>query len=103
MLGKKLDWVQEIVIFYLYFSLSFYFWKGRTFGKQILGLKVIKQDGSKLTLWNAFERAHGYAASTLFLMLGFLQIFWDKESLTMHDKIAGTTVVRIKKLKRNKS
>ncbi|MFQ6082424.1 MAG: RDD family protein [Candidatus Aminicenantia bacterium] len=98
-IGMEFNWVQEVIITYLYFTLCFFFWEGKTFGKDILGLKVIKQDGSKLTLWSAFERTHGYAASTLMMLLGFFQMLWDKEGLTLHDKIADTTVLRIKKIK----
>ena len=47
--------------------------------------------------YQAFERTHGYMASTLAGSVGFLQVLWDREGLTMHGKIAGTTVVRWKK------
>lgn len=73
---------------------------GQTPGKKMLGLKVVKEDGSKLSLWNAFERTHGYAYSLSLLLVGFLQVLWDKRSLTMHDKIAETNVVRFKKEKK---
>ena len=66
----------------------------------MLGLKVVNEDGSKLSLWNAFERTHGYAYSLSLLLVGFLQVLWDKRSLTMHDKIAETNVVRLKKEKK---
>jgi 2-polyprenyl-6-hydroxyphenyl methylase/3-demethylubiquinone-9 3-methyltransferase len=44
--------------------------------------------------YQAFERTHGYACSALFVSLGFLQVLWDAEGLTMHDKIAGTSVIK---------
>ena len=98
-IGKEFSWVYEIVIFYVYFTLCFFFWRGESIGKHILGLRVIKRDGSRISLWNAFERAHGYTASTLLGLMGFFQVFWEKEGLTMHDKIADTNVVRIKTVK----
>lgn len=88
--------VQEILVAYTYFTL-FFFFGGRTPGKKLLGLKMVKRDGSKLSFWGAFERTHGYAYSTSLAMIGFLQILWDKESITMHDEIAGTTVIRIRR------
>jgi uncharacterized RDD family membrane protein YckC len=94
-------WVREILVAYIYFTLCFFF-GGQTLGKKMLGLKVVTEDGSKLTLWKAFERTHGYAYSLSLLLVGFLQVLWDKRSLTMHDKIAETNVVRLKKKKKKK-
>lgn len=94
-------WIREILVAYIYFTLCFFF-GGQTLGKKMLGLKVIAEDGSKLSLWKAFERTHGYAYSLSLLLVGFLQVLWDKRSLTMHDKIAETTVVRLKKEKKKK-
>ncbi len=55
---------------------------------------------SRLSWYQSFERAHGYAASALFASLGFLQILWDAEGLTMHDKIASTTVIKLPRKKK---
>lgn len=88
--------LQELIVGYLYFVLLFRF-GGRTIGKRIFGLKVIDLKGKKHLGWyQAFERTHGYAASALFSTLGYWQVLWDAEGLTMHDKIAGTTVVRVR-------
>jgi len=96
---EEYRWVQEILVAYTYFTL-FFFFKGQTPAKRMLGLKVVKRDGSKLTLWEAFERSHGYTCSLLLLFMGFFQVLWDKHSLTMHDKIAETNVIRFKKIKK---
>jgi uncharacterized RDD family membrane protein YckC len=89
--------IQELLVGYLYFILFFRL-GGRTPGKRLLGLKVVDLRGSpSLTWYQAFERTHGYAASLLVGGIGFLQVLWDKGGLTMHDKLAGTTVVRLPK------
>jgi len=94
---------QEIVVGYLFFVLFFHF-KGRTPGKRLLRLKVIDLNGRKLLGWyQSFERTHGYAASALIGSLGFLQVLWDAKGLTMHDKIAGTTVIKLPKRRKKKS
>lgn len=90
---EKFSWIQEILVAYTYFTL-FFFFGGRTPGKRIMKLKVVKRDGSKLSFWGAFERTHGYAYSASLALIGFLQVLWDKEAATMHDKIAGTNVIR---------
>jgi len=98
---EEYRWVQEILVAYTYFTL-FFFFKGQTPAKRMLGLRVVKRDGSKLTLWEAFERSHGYTCSLLLLLMGFFQVLWDKHSLTMHDKIAETEVIRLRKAKKEK-
>ena len=95
--GEDLSIIYEVVCGYLYCILFFRF-GGRTPGKRLFGLKVIDLEGRpRLGWYQAFERTHGYAASALAASLGFLQVLWDRRGLTMHDRIAGTTVVRWKK------
>jgi 2-polyprenyl-6-hydroxyphenyl methylase/3-demethylubiquinone-9 3-methyltransferase len=92
--------LREFIIGYIYFVLFFRF-GGRTLGKRILRLKVIDlRERKRLGWYQAFERTHGYACSALFVSLGFLQVLWDAEGLTMHDKIAGTTVIKIPRKKK---
>ena len=86
--------LREFILGYIYFVLFFRF-GGRTLGKRILRLQVIDlKKRERLGWFQAFERTHGYACSTLFASLGFWQVLWDPDGLTMHDKIAGTTVVK---------
>jgi len=99
---EKYRWVEEILVAYTYFTL-FFFFKGQTPAKRMLGLKVVKRDSSKLSLWEAFERSHGYTCSLLLFFMGFFQVLWDKNSLTMHDKIAETRVIRTKRVKKTKT
>lgn len=92
--GSNLSILYQFFCGYLYF-IFFFRISGRTPGKRIFGLKVISLDGRpRLGWYQAFERTHGYAASAIAASIGFLQVLWDREGLTMHDKIAGTTVVR---------
>jgi len=94
---------QEIIVGYLFFVLFFHL-NGRTPGKRLLRLKVIDLRGRKRLNWyQSLERAHGYAASALIGSLGFLQVLWDAKGLTMHDKIAGTTVIKLSKKREKKS
>ncbi|MBN2398745.1 MAG: RDD family protein [Candidatus Aminicenantes bacterium] len=95
--GKRFNLVFEFFIGYVYYIIFFRF-SGRTPGKRLLGLRVIDLKGrSRLGWYQSLERAHGYAASTLLAFIGFLQVLWDHDGLAMHDKLAGTTVIRIKK------
>ncbi len=78
----------------LYMTLTVSGWKGRTVGKRLLGIRVVRLDGEPLTWWTAFERAGGYAAGFATGLLGFAQIYWDANRQAIHDRIVGTVVVR---------
>lgn len=97
---EGLNVLREIIVAYIYFGLFFRF-RSQTPGKRLLRLKVVDLKGkSRLSWYQSFERAHGYAASALFASLGFLQVLWDAEGLTMHDKIASTTVIKLPREKK---
>lgn len=93
--SEDLGWMQYLssVIFYVY---SVYFvWKyGATLGKKWLKIRVVRTDGSNLTLFQAILReVIGKFISSLVLSLGYFWALWDKNRQTWHDKIAGTYVV----------
>ena len=78
----------------LYFAILMPWMKGQTPGKRALGVRVVRLDGQPVTWWHAFERAGGYAAGVATGTLGFLQIYWDANRQAIHDKVAGTVVIR---------
>ena len=72
-----------------------YFWgvRGATPGKELLGLRVEAEDGTwPISLGRAALRAFGYLLSVASLGIGFLVIAVSGEGL--HDRVAGTRVVR---------
>ena len=58
---------------------------------------MVRLDGRRLTLWNAFSRAGGYSASFATFGLGFLEAFWHPNRQAVHDLISGTVVILQKK------
>jgi uncharacterized RDD family membrane protein YckC len=78
-----------IVIYFLFFWTLL----GFTPGKFLLGLKIVRQDGSKLGLGRALIRFIGYWISALVLFFGFLWIIFDSNREGWHDKLADTRVV----------
>lgn len=81
----------------IYFILSMAWLDGQTPGKKLFRLQVVRLDGKPLTLWPAFERFGGYAAGFATGLLGFAQIYWDANRQAIHDKIAGTVVVDLRR------
>lgn len=78
----------------LYFTLFVVVWGGRTPGKRLLGIRILRLDGKPIGWWVAFNRFGGYAASVFTGLLGFLEMLWDANRQALHDRIAATVVVR---------
>jgi uncharacterized RDD family membrane protein YckC len=77
-----------------------YFWSsnggGQTLGMRVLDLKVIRTDGSLLTITQALIRYLGLFVSFICLAIGVIWVAFDADKQGWHDKIAGTYVVRTK-------
>jgi uncharacterized RDD family membrane protein YckC len=72
--------------------------KGQTPGKMLVKIKVINSKGNKPGLGRAALREIiGKTISYFALLLGYLLIAFDKEKRGLHDKIAGTYVVKVSK------
>lgn len=63
-------------------------------------IQVIRLNAKPINLWFSFERFGGYAAGLTTGLIGFFQIYWDKNRQAIHDKIAGTVVIDLAKTKK---
>jgi hypothetical protein len=79
----------------LYFTAFTVLGKGQTPGKRLFGARIIRLDGRPVGWWLAFERFGSYFASFSTGMLGFAQIFWDRNRQALHDKAVETVVIRM--------
>jgi uncharacterized RDD family membrane protein YckC len=68
---------------------------GQTIGKMALGLKVVRSDDEPVTAGLAVTRALGAIASTVCLGLGLLPALMRDDGQALHDRLAGTRVVRV--------
>ena len=71
--------------------------KGTTIGGIVCGLKVVRLDEREIDWPTAVVRALSCFLSLFVAGLGFLWVVFDPEKQSWHDKIAGTTVVRLPK------
>ncbi len=71
--------------------------KGTTVGGIVCGLKVVRLDDRPIDWGTAIVRALGCFLSLIVMGLGFLWVVFDDQRQSWHDKIAGTTVVRVPK------
>jgi len=67
---------------------------GQTIGKMIMGLRVIKVDGTPISDSDALLRYVGYFIGLTVLMLGFIWAIFDENNQGWHDKLARTYVVK---------
>lgn len=93
-----------IVVLFLIFAGYFIFfewlWNGQTPGKKLLKLRVIREDGRPITLWEAiarnllriFDAAPGFALPVY--SIGLITIFLSSRDQRVGDAFAGTVVVR---------
>jgi uncharacterized RDD family membrane protein YckC len=73
------------------YNVGFWLLSGQTPGKRVLGVRVMRADGTRLRLGNALRRQIGYWISAIFF-LGFLWILFDNKRQGFHDKLADTIV-----------
>jgi uncharacterized RDD family membrane protein YckC len=71
--------------------------KGTTIGGIVCGLKVVRLDDREIDWPTAIVRALSCFLSLVAGGLGFIWVVFDPEKQSWHDKIAGTTVVRMPK------
>jgi uncharacterized RDD family membrane protein YckC len=74
------------------YDIGFWLLAGQTPGKRLMGLRIVRTDGQRLTSGNCVRRFIGYWLSS-FLLLGYLWVLVDNRRQGFHDKLAGTFVV----------
>jgi len=82
------------LIYYVYFWSSASPWPGQTIGNKLLNIRVIKTDGSDLSIVVALLRYVGLVISVLVISIGVIWAAFDPNKQGWHDKIAGTYVVK---------
>ncbi len=80
--------VWEFVYFAYQWSLS-----GKTIGMAVLGIRVVRADGTAIGIRQAVLRTLTLPLSFLLLGLGFLGILTNRHRRALHDNLAGTAVV----------
>jgi uncharacterized RDD family membrane protein YckC len=83
-IGLSFPWV---------YTLFFWTTTGQTPGKAVMGVRVVRLDGSSMTLWTSIVRLVGYSISLASMGMGFLLVLADNRRQALHDKLARTCVV----------
>ncbi len=93
--GSGITFGLQIVISVLYYVV--YQNKMRqTLGKKALGLRVVDANGATPGMGSLFLREIiGKWVSAIILLIGYFMVLWDPRKQALHDKIAGTFVVKV--------
>lgn len=84
------------VIQWLYYAIQESSAAQATLGKKVLGLKVTSVQGERISFLNATGRYFAKILSAIILFIGYLMMLWDDKKQCLHDKLAGTLVVKSK-------
>ncbi|MEP6947198.1 MAG: RDD family protein [Acidobacteriota bacterium] len=104
--GDMPNWTKAILIIAVFLLFAGYFiifewlWNGQTPGKRLLKLRVIRDDGRPITLWEAIARnllricdaVPGFVVPIY--SVGLVTIFLSSRDQRLGDVFAGTVVVR---------
>lgn len=77
------------------YPICFWRWRGQTPGKMAAGIRVVRADESPLDWRAAVMRFLGYVVNWLTLGLLFVWVAFDDRKRGVHDRMAGTCVVRL--------
>jgi uncharacterized RDD family membrane protein YckC len=86
--------IASFLVYWLYFAGFESSNLQATPGKSVMGIIVTDVDGDQASFGLATGRALGKYLSSLILYIGYLMIAFTKKKQGLHDKIAGTLVIR---------
>jgi uncharacterized RDD family membrane protein YckC len=79
------------------YHVALWTWKGTTIGGIVCGLKIIRLDGRPVEFTVALVRSLASVFSFAALGLGFFWVGWTRDRMAWHDRVAGTTIVKLPK------
>ncbi|MBN6104997.1 RDD family protein [Xanthomonas sp. CFBP 8703] len=77
----------------LYFGLFHASSKQATLGKMAVGIKVVRTDGSRISVGRGIGRYFGFLLSSLTIFIGFLMAAFTERKQALHDMLCDTLVV----------
>lgn len=81
------------LLFPFLYTTFFWVFGGQTPGKAMMGIRVVRLDGKRMTFLRSIRRFAGYFLSIFSLGLGFLWVLGNDRRQAWQDIIAGTCVI----------
>lgn len=94
-LGSFATWVVAMIAYHVFF------WglRGTTPAGIVMNLQIVRDDGSPMDYRVALVRALSGVFSLVPAGIGFIWVAFDRDSQSWHDKLAGTSVISVRKAK----
>jgi uncharacterized RDD family membrane protein YckC len=92
--AQGMGFVLGILINWLWFTISESSRWQATIGKKLFGIRVTDETGARIGFGRANGRYWSKILSVLILGIGFVMVAFTKKKQGLHDKIAGTLVVK---------
>ena len=87
-------YIAVIAGYYLYYAFMESSANQATVGKIALGIKVTDLEGNRISFGRALGRSLAKIISAVILLIGYLMAAFTERKQALHDKIAGTLVVK---------
>ncbi|MFI5000404.1 MAG: RDD family protein [Reyranellales bacterium] len=84
----------SLAVAWLYFALLESSERGATVGKMAVGLRVVTEQGERLSFLNATGRYFAKFISAVILGIGFIMVAFTDRKRGLHDMIAATLVIK---------
>ena len=84
----------SLAVAWLYFALMESSERGATVGKMAMGLRVVSNDGKRISFMNATGRYFAKILSAMIFCIGFIIIAFTDRKRGPHDMIASTLVIK---------
>jgi uncharacterized RDD family membrane protein YckC len=91
---EVMDYIQNLLVCWIYSAVLHSSKWQATVGKKVVGLKVIDENGNRISFGRATGRFFAQFISGLILAIGYLMVGWTKKKQGLHDIIAGTYVIK---------
>jgi uncharacterized RDD family membrane protein YckC len=92
--GNLLANLLSVVLGWLYYAMMESSAMQATLGKKALGMIVTDESGQRIGFGRATGRYFAKILSALILLIGFIMVAFTERKQGLHDKLAGTLVVR---------
>ena len=83
----------QMAVAWLYFALQESSSYQATFGKRVMDIHIIGNDGQTVDFKTASIRYFSKLLSSLLFLIGYAMAFFSAENRTLHDRLANTIVV----------
>lgn len=84
----------SILVFWLYFALLESSERGATVGKMAMGLRVVSNEGKRISFLNATGRYFAKILSGMIFCIGYIMVGFTERKRGLHDMMASTLVIK---------